>query len=115
LVHTLILMTLLGWSAAMLLRLAMARQVIVHGEARSHENRALLAAAHAKVYTCLGLTAFPPGGSCAPAPDLSACLGESRLGARPYSHAVCPGAPPCRIKVRLCAPGEGGCPKPSCP
>ena len=118
LVHVLILVAMMGFMSALTLKWTMARHVAAKQSVEGNENRALLAAAQAKVFTCLAKDPNFPTGNCS-APSLAGCLGALNIGNRLFSVKVCkppPPAlpPPCRVLISVCAIGDAACPTPPC-
>jgi hypothetical protein len=127
LVHVLILVAMMGFMSALTLKWTMARHIAAKQSVESNENRALLAAAQSKVFTCLAQFTDFPNGTCKKptiSKDLNkpitfdGCLGAKSVDSRPYNYTICsriaPDAsiipmPPCRVIISVCAAGDTSC------
>ncbi len=128
LVHVLILVAMMGFMSALTLKWTMARHVAAKQSLEGNENRFLLAAAQAKVFTCLGQDKKLNQSTCAleSGSTTASCLGSPNLkiGNRSYNYkiflrtAIAEPAPPCRICISVCEASDISCPQPtdsSCP
>lgn len=119
LVHVLILVAMMGFMSALTLKWTMARHVAAKQSVESNENRSLLAAAQAKVFTCLGQDKKFNQSNCSleSGSTTASCLGSPNLkiGNRPYNYkifsraAIAEPAPPCRICISICEVIDNSC------
>lgn len=118
LVHVLILVAMMAFMASVTLKWVMSRHIAAKMSVESNEDRALLFAAQARVYTCLDKLAGAPNSSCDKASTLG-CMGALDVEGRLFNFNVCKPsggvAFPCRIVISLCPAGSTICSDvPSC-
>lgn len=124
LVHVLILVAMMGFIASLMLKWTMSRHLAAKKAVEENENRGLLFAAQAKVFSCLGQATNFPSATCMKPFSLDGCLGSKDVGGRLYNYNICtrltPSVtpwPPCRVLIAVCEAGAASCCNPitSCP
>ncbi len=120
LVHVLILVAMMGFMAALTLKWTLSRHMAAKRSVEENENRALLHAVQAKLFSCLSQENGWPTSACQkPATgSFSTCMGGSNdIGNKTFKYNICKHpkiSPPCRILIGLCPSEDPSCTAPPC-